>query len=356
MRKNETMETPTATSSTTRNPGPSSSSLSLPPPKKKPNWTMYDAIVAKKPASVMTSTSRLMTCVSSWARTPSSSAGDRSSMIPVVAQTVADFCERPIANAFGIAVCMTATFGLGRSAWMQRRSIIAWSSGASCGVTSRAPTARNASLSDAKTCTAKIAAMRKIATPAFAARATATSTTYTRPSRSIVTSMRAWRPGSRPKDVERGMDEILPGGSTADASIARRDEDSPADRGCGAPARALGGPAAGVGRGFAAEPPERHPEEDPGHAGAHRPAQGDRTRPHEPDQRLQPADRLSPGADRAPRAPPGGRPGRPRPQAVGAHEAPGAAARRAPPAPAAAQAAGRGAGRGGPASPRAPTR
>ena len=71
-------------------------------------------------------------------------------MIPVVAQTVADFCERPSAKALGMLVWATATFGLGRSAWMQRRSIIACSSGASCGETSRAPIACIASLSDVK--------------------------------------------------------------------------------------------------------------------------------------------------------------------------------------------------------------
>ena len=87
--------------------------------------------MAKKPASVITSTSRLATWVSSCAITPSSSAGESSSMIPVVAQTVAFLGERPIANAFGMRVSATATFGLGRSAWMHRRSIIACSSGAS---------------------------------------------------------------------------------------------------------------------------------------------------------------------------------------------------------------------------------
>jgi hypothetical protein len=111
-------------------PGPSSSS-SLPPPKKKPNCTIIDAIEAKKLASVMIITSRLITCVSSWASTPSSSAGDSNSMIPVVQHTVALFCERPMANALGIEVAITAIFGLGRSAWMHRRSIIACSSGAS---------------------------------------------------------------------------------------------------------------------------------------------------------------------------------------------------------------------------------
>ena len=69
-------------------------------------------------------------------------------MIPVVAHTVALFCERPRAKALGMLVCATAIFGLGRSAWMQRRSIIACSSGASCGETSRAPIACRASLSD----------------------------------------------------------------------------------------------------------------------------------------------------------------------------------------------------------------
>ena len=59
--------------------------------------------MAKKTASVITSTSRLATWVSSCAITPSSSAGESSSMIPVVAQTVAFFGERPSANAFGIA-------------------------------------------------------------------------------------------------------------------------------------------------------------------------------------------------------------------------------------------------------------
>ena len=53
------------------------------------------AIVAKKLASVITSTSRWRCASSSWAITPSSSAGVRSSMIPVVAQTVACLGERP---------------------------------------------------------------------------------------------------------------------------------------------------------------------------------------------------------------------------------------------------------------------
>ena len=102
----------------------------------------------------MISTSRFLTWASSCAMTPSSSAGESRFMIPVVAQTVALFCDLPIANAFGIAVWATAIFGFGRSAWMQRRSIIACSSGASCGVTSRAPIACSASLSEVKNCSA----------------------------------------------------------------------------------------------------------------------------------------------------------------------------------------------------------
>ena len=67
-------------------------------------------------------------------------------MIPVVAQTVAFFCERPMAKAFGTSVSATAIFGLGRSAWMQSRSIIACSPGASSGETSLAPIAASAEL------------------------------------------------------------------------------------------------------------------------------------------------------------------------------------------------------------------
>ena len=67
-------------------------------------------------------------------------------MMPVVAHTVALFCERPIANAFGTSVSATAIFGFGRSAWMQSRSIIAWRPGASSGETSLAPIAASAEL------------------------------------------------------------------------------------------------------------------------------------------------------------------------------------------------------------------
>jgi hypothetical protein len=107
------------------------------------------AIVAKKLAIVITITSRLMTCVSSWAITPSSSAGSSMLSRPRVAHTVADFCERPSAHALGICDSITATRGFGRSAWMQSRSITAWRSGSSEGETSCAPSVASATLSEA---------------------------------------------------------------------------------------------------------------------------------------------------------------------------------------------------------------
>ncbi len=110
------------------NDAPLSSSPSpppKPPPKKKPNWVIIAATDAKKLAMVMIITSRFLTWVSSCPMTPSSSWGSSVSMIPVVAQTTAVFCERPIANALGTFESAIAMRGLGRSAWMQRRSIIA---------------------------------------------------------------------------------------------------------------------------------------------------------------------------------------------------------------------------------------
>ncbi len=95
-------------------------------------------------------------------------------MIPVVAQTVALLGERPMAKALGICVSAIATFGLGRSAWRHRRSIIACSSGASAAVTSRAPIARRPSLSAVKYCTANSTAARItiVTAPAPAANST----------------------------------------------------------------------------------------------------------------------------------------------------------------------------------------
>ena len=106
------------------------------------------ASIAKKLASVMISTSRFAMCDSSCARTPSTSFGSRRSQSPVVTQTAACFGERPVANAFGTAVSMIATFGFGRSALAHSRSPMSCSAGASSRETTFAPAAASASLSD----------------------------------------------------------------------------------------------------------------------------------------------------------------------------------------------------------------
>jgi hypothetical protein len=76
-----------------------------------------------------------------------------------VTATAECFGLRPVANAFGTSVSMIATRGFGRSASAQRRSTSACSSGASCGVTTRAPDAASASRSDVKNCTIETIAM-----------------------------------------------------------------------------------------------------------------------------------------------------------------------------------------------------
>ena len=63
-------------------------------------------------------------------------------------QTAACFGERPVANAFGTGVSMIATFGFGRSAIAHRRSTMSCSCGASSRVTTFAPEAARASLSE----------------------------------------------------------------------------------------------------------------------------------------------------------------------------------------------------------------
>ena len=98
----------------------------------------------------MIRTSRFAMCESSCASTPSTSRGSSRCQRPLVTATAACFGLRPVANAFGTSVSITATFGFGRSAIAQSRSTIAWSSGASCSVTTFAPEALSASLSDVK--------------------------------------------------------------------------------------------------------------------------------------------------------------------------------------------------------------
>ena len=64
-----------------------------------------------------------------------------------------------MANAFGTLLGTIATRGFGRFAIAQRRSTVAWSSGASSGVTIFAPEAASATLSDVQYCTAAIPTM-----------------------------------------------------------------------------------------------------------------------------------------------------------------------------------------------------
>jgi hypothetical protein len=65
-----------------------------------------------------------------------------------VTATAECFGLRPVANALGTSVGINATRGFGRSDIAQSRSTIAWSSGACSGVTTFAPEAARAILSD----------------------------------------------------------------------------------------------------------------------------------------------------------------------------------------------------------------
>ena len=117
------------------------------------------ATMAKKLATVMISTSRLAMCESSWASTPSTSFGSSRSQRPVVTHTAACFGERPVANAFGTGVSMIATRGFGRSASAHSRSTMSCSAGASSRLTTFAPAAARASLSEVKYWKTAIATM-----------------------------------------------------------------------------------------------------------------------------------------------------------------------------------------------------
>ena len=108
---------------------------------------------------------------------------------------------RPVAKAFGTSVGMTATRGFGRSAVAQSRSTIACSSGACSGVTTLAPEAASASLSEVKYWkAASPTTISSIGTrPTFRKlKRTTAKTTYSRPSMKVVRTMRDDRPKSRP--------------------------------------------------------------------------------------------------------------------------------------------------------------
>ena len=146
-------------------------------------------------------TSRFAMCESSCASTPSTSRGSRRRQSPVVTATAACFGLRPVAKAFGTSLSITATFGLGRSAIAHSRSIIVCSSGASCSLTTLAPDAARASLSEVKywknasPTTISSIGMR----PTFRTwKRTTAKPTYSAPSSAPVNSIRKERPASRP--------------------------------------------------------------------------------------------------------------------------------------------------------------
>src|SRR5829696_9184372 len=152
----------------------------------------------RKLAMVITATSRWATCDSSCDSTASSSGADSRRRIPVVTQTTACFWFLPVAKALGRSESATATFGLGMSARAQSRSIIWCSSGACSGDTSRPRIADRARRSEKKYWKNRNPpAIRTMSSQLLRiAMSTATKTTYSRPSRNIVPTMRLVRPRS----------------------------------------------------------------------------------------------------------------------------------------------------------------
>ena len=110
-----------------------------------------------------------------------------------MAHTVVFLRDLPIAKALGIAVSITHTRGLGRSACRHSRSTIPCSSGSSAGETSFTPSVAIAILSEANSCNSSSPTATTTITPAAAPAANSTpmNTTYTSPSRNIVSSIRA---------------------------------------------------------------------------------------------------------------------------------------------------------------------
>src|SRR5215218_4956015 len=160
--------------------------------------TTSPARMPRKLAMVITATSRWATCDSSCDSTASSSGGDSRRWIPVVTQTTAWCWLRPVAKALGRSVSAMATLGLGMSARAQSRSTVWCSSGACSGDTSWPRMAARARRSEKKYWkNRKPPAITTISTQLFRiAMSTATRTTYSRPSRNMVPSMRLVRPAS----------------------------------------------------------------------------------------------------------------------------------------------------------------
>ncbi len=81
-------------------------------------------------------------------------------MMPVVAHTTARCGLRPVAKAFGTSESAMATLGFGMSASAHSRSIMACSSGASCGDTSLPPMENSATRSLKNHCATRNPATR----------------------------------------------------------------------------------------------------------------------------------------------------------------------------------------------------
>src|ERR671910_1792523 len=160
--------------------------------------TTNPARMPRKLAMVITATSRWATCESSCDSTASSSGVDSRRRMPVVTQTTACLWLRPVAKALGRSESAIATLGLGMSARAQSRSTVWCSSGACSGDTPRPRIADRARRSEKKYWKNRTPpAIRTMSSQLLRiAMSTATKTTYSRPSRNIVPTMRLVRPWS----------------------------------------------------------------------------------------------------------------------------------------------------------------
>ena len=101
-----------------RTSGLGRSSSSPPPniPDHSAMLAMKEMAVAMAAATEPMRMSRCLTCMSSWAITPSSSSLGIWRSRPTVAQTTACLGLRPVAKALGCSLGDTATCGMGRPA------------------------------------------------------------------------------------------------------------------------------------------------------------------------------------------------------------------------------------------------
>ena len=123
----------------------------FPPPKKLTRMNISTTTVmrpAKTTATVITRISRLPTCESSWASTPSSSARSSRARSPVVTATTACLGSRPAANALGALSSIMYKRGFGSPAVIDKFSSMRCNSRNLTGSASLAPTDVSATLSE----------------------------------------------------------------------------------------------------------------------------------------------------------------------------------------------------------------